>query len=280
MKPISCTSYLDDIVYTKIYTPECDGELKDTPPPSGLIYVQAYQIEKLFKLCEQTDNEYVVVSAFGDMGVDYMFSVPAHCGLKSHCKPDHNYVIRADTVGIYSFNNIPDNIKHWYCVNANVAHKKITPIPFGISPDFVDTIEDYYVPFDQKKDKIYVNWSDNTNERRRIKEEAKGHKDYVVVPDKYYGDHDRYFKELAQYKFVLCPSGNGFDSYRIWETLYVGSIPVVVPDVWCMHWMLQYVLFPYKFHEQLPNVDELLNTAFISTPEKLSILNILEEIQA
>jgi len=31
----------------------------------------------------------------------------------------------------------------------------------------------------------------------------------------------------AQAQFVLCPSGLGFDTYRLWETLLVGSIPVV-----------------------------------------------------
>ncbi len=28
-------------------------------------------------------------------------------------------------------------------------------------------------------------------------------------------------------KFVLCPSGFSFDSFRVWETLLLGSIPVV-----------------------------------------------------
>ena len=33
---------------------------------------------------------------------------------------------------------------------------------------------------------------------------------------------------LESAHFVLCPFGNGFDSHRIWETLYSGSIPVVM----------------------------------------------------
>jgi hypothetical protein len=33
--------------------------------------------------------------------------------------------------------------------------------------------------------------------------------------------------EAAQARFVLCPSGLGFDTYRLWETLLLGSIPVV-----------------------------------------------------
>lgn len=32
---------------------------------------------------------------------------------------------------------------------------------------------------------------------------------------------------LANHSLVLCPRGNGLDSHRAWETLYVGRIPVV-----------------------------------------------------
>ncbi len=33
--------------------------------------------------------------------------------------------------------------------------------------------------------------------------------------------------EIAQSKFVLCPSGLGYDTYRMWEVILMGSIPVV-----------------------------------------------------
>ena len=33
--------------------------------------------------------------------------------------------------------------------------------------------------------------------------------------------------EIALSKFVLCPSGLGMDTYRLWETLMLGSIPIV-----------------------------------------------------
>jgi hypothetical protein len=38
------------------------------------------------------------------------------------------------------------------------------------------------------------------------------------------GDH---YLQTVQSKFVLCPSGLGFDTYRLWETLILGSIPIV-----------------------------------------------------
>ena len=35
-----------------------------------------------------------------------------------------------------------------------------------------------------------------------------------------------YYAQLAEAKFVLCPSGMGYDTYRHWEVLLMGGIPV------------------------------------------------------
>ena len=35
----------------------------------------------------------------------------------------------------------------------------------------------------------------------------------------------------AKYKFIFCPWGNGFDTHRIWEALYCGSIPITKSHV-------------------------------------------------
>jgi len=36
-----------------------------------------------------------------------------------------------------------------------------------------------------------------------------------------------YYSEMSKSKFILCPSGLGWDSYRIWEALAMGVIPVI-----------------------------------------------------
>eukprot|EP00531_Pseudo-nitzschia_arenysensis_P009520 CAMPEP_0116148934 /NCGR_PEP_ID=MMETSP0329-20121206/18652_1 /TAXON_ID=697910 /ORGANISM="Pseudo-nitzschia arenysensis, Strain B593" /LENGTH=705 /DNA_ID=CAMNT_0003645161 /DNA_START=89 /DNA_END=2206 /DNA_ORIENTATION=- len=37
----------------------------------------------------------------------------------------------------------------------------------------------------------------------------------------------KFYNELSFSKFILCPSGMGWDSYRIWEALLMGAIPVI-----------------------------------------------------
>lgn len=37
----------------------------------------------------------------------------------------------------------------------------------------------------------------------------------------------QFYWEMSNSKFILCPSGMGWDSYRIWEALMMGTIPVI-----------------------------------------------------
>ena len=41
----------------------------------------------------------------------------------------------------------------------------------------------------------------------------------------------RYLTSILEHKFVLCPEGNGVDTHRLWETLYLGRIPIVTRSV-------------------------------------------------
>ena len=39
-----------------------------------------------------------------------------------------------------------------------------------------------------------------------------------------------YLKSLRQHDLVICPAGNGVDTHRIWETLYMGGTPAVLSN--------------------------------------------------
>ena len=39
-----------------------------------------------------------------------------------------------------------------------------------------------------------------------------------------------YFIELASHKYAICPRGNGLDTHRLWECLYLNTIPIVIKD--------------------------------------------------
>ena len=35
---------------------------------------------------------------------------------------------------------------------------------------------------------------------------------------------------MSKYKYILCPSGNGIDTHRMWEALYSNSIPIIFSE--------------------------------------------------
>jgi hypothetical protein len=40
-----------------------------------------------------------------------------------------------------------------------------------------------------------------------------------------------YYKKMATHKFVVAPRGNGWDTHRLWEALYLGCVPIVESSV-------------------------------------------------
>lgn len=39
-----------------------------------------------------------------------------------------------------------------------------------------------------------------------------------------------YLANLRRSSFVICPEGNGYDTHRLWETLYMGGFPIVTKN--------------------------------------------------
>jgi hypothetical protein len=49
----------------------------------------------------------------------------------------------------------------------------------------------------------------------------------AVVTPQHTATQTEYYRSILRSRFVLCPSGLGWDSYRIWETLVLGSVPII-----------------------------------------------------
>lgn len=52
-----------------------------------------------------------------------------------------------------------------------------------------------------------------------------------------------FLQDIRNHIFVLCPRGNGIDTHRLWETLYMGSIPIVKRDIAHAGWTDLPILF-------------------------------------
>ena len=107
------------------------------------------------------------------------------------------------------------NLVHKNLVHKNLNHKNLVYMNFNIST------------YPQERQHVYNLFSN---------------KDWVTTGttiNTLAGRTD-YLREIKAHNFVLCPRGNGVDTHRLWETLYMGSIPITKRDI------------AYKGFEDLP----------------------------
>jgi hypothetical protein len=131
----------------------------------------------------------------------------------------------------------------WFATNCTVNNPKIVQIPIGITNDCDDNpvhriFGNLYImqevmslPRVVRTDKkVYLNFSVNTYavERKPLMEMFMI-KDWVTVgiSEPTLSGRRRFLEEIRNHNFVLCPRGNGIDTHRLWETLYMESIPIV-----------------------------------------------------
>ena len=143
----------------------------------------------------------------------------------------------------YSINGeIAKKFKKIFCVNRNTNVENVFGIPLGITNDCADS-EQHRIYGDRniminvhnenitKTNLAYLNFNISTYpyERNYIYQKFKN-ENWVTT-----GNNDttldsriKFLRDIKSSKFVFCPRGNGIDTHRLWETLYMGSIPIVI----------------------------------------------------
>jgi len=132
------------------------------------------------------------------------------------------------------FNNYEQNCSHWFTVNKYYEHPKLTALPLGITNNVSESelhentqlIMDVMGQPKTDKNLVYMNFSIDTypSDRQSCYDTFKD-KPWVTVG--ILEGRRSFLQEIRNHTFVLCPRGNGLDTHRLWETLYMGSIPIV-----------------------------------------------------
>jgi hypothetical protein len=148
-------------------------------------------------------------------------------------------------------NKMPDNIHKWYAQNGLGNHPKLEIIPEGLQPSFgskggdvgyeiaivkeqlLNDLSDDIPP----KNLVYANFAVATNPRFRenIKnicinshfidwDETVNFSDYSLYNN--FESLNYFYKKILNYQSVVCPIGNGIDTHRVYETLYLNRIPI------------------------------------------------------
>ncbi len=127
------------------------------------------------------------------------------------------------------------NVRKIYAQNIDttINSDKITLLPIGMANSMWkhgDLLSLYKVISETyllKKDlSIYVNINPATYPYRKIVlEKIIKYGNLDVSTGKPYAE---YLAELSKHRFCLCLRGNGIDTHRFWESLYLGVIPVIL----------------------------------------------------
>jgi hypothetical protein len=170
-----------------------------------LVFCKTDQIPKLFEMLKDNPNKFVLVSH----------------------NSDHNI-----TPELYS--KKPKCIDTWFAQNVLVLADDLVPIPIGMERPGIAGSGDITVlekTFRSSTKNIihfaYLNVSPGTNPTERDKAvQVLSNKDWVKHETNRL-PFETYIRELHHSKFVIAPPGNGHDTHRLWEALYMDAIPVV-----------------------------------------------------
>ena len=131
----------------------------------------------------------------------------------------------------------PDNV-YWFTTNVAIRYKSVRSIPIGIENDIwlkdkkSIMMRKLKTP-KQYKSLVYCNHNIKTNPKKRQKpyDVLRGEKWATVHMGSNGQGFDNYIDNVYNHPFVVCPEGNGIDTHRIWECLYMNTIPIVVKNI-------------------------------------------------
>jgi len=156
---------------------------------------------------------------------------------------------------------IPDNVIKIYAQNVNVLNDKLVSIPAGLENDRwyphlrkKETIKNKINEVKKTKNLVYMNHNVLTNYDKRTKAyEAIKNKSWCTVQMMPNGcDFNNYVNNIYNHKFMICPEGHSIESHRLWETLYLKSIPIVERSVFTSF----YKDLPISYIDDWREIDE------------------------
>ena len=165
-------------------------------------------------------------------------------------------------------------MKFWLCQNKNILHPKLFSIPLGITnsdePNSkihkilgnTDHIFDVSKQPKIIKNLVYLNIQVGTYplERKTVVDLYKKCS-WVTYqnPVKSEEGHLNFLKQIYSHKFVFSPRGRGIDTHRLWEALYLRTIPIVKKCIG----MEDFYDLPILFVDSWDNItEEFLNQKY------------------
>lgn len=124
-----------------------------------------------------------------------------------------------------------DKISKWFCQNKHIEHPKLYSLPIGIAnsqwahgdQEMIKSIRNTHT---LKSNLVFKNFDKATNVLERSICDDITNKNGIPMSPRV--TNKEYLSNIACSMFVISPPGNGIDCHRIWECLYLRTIPVTL----------------------------------------------------
>lgn len=199
-----------------------------------IIFSKTDYILQAFNDIKNLNNDVVLITGNSDYCIFYK---------------NDSFVIKdlsENVLAVFKKEKIPYNLKYWFTVNNCTNIDFIKSLPMGIENDFHCKLIGHGHGWEHAKEKkeillknfsnknfhlidknIYFNTSINTNYKIRhsMKEFCLNNNIYVETEQLSFIN---FFQKSQQFRAILCPLGNGFDTHRFYETLLMNRVPIII----------------------------------------------------
>lgn len=164
--------------------------------------------------------------------------------------------------------------------NMDCNNEKVFPLPIGFansqwSHGNSKIYQEIYEKNIEKTKEIYFNFDKGTNKQKRNK-----CYDEIIKKGINWNRNLRfkdYLIELKRHKYAICPEGNGIDTHRFWECLYMNTIPICLKNKTTEYYKKYFPIILLNNWEELDK--NKLNFSIVKQ-EYLDIIYIEENLQS
>lgn len=174
-----------------------------------------------------------------------------------------------------AFENIPEDT-NMYCHSVIKGNPQIHMIPIGRDPKGKFILDQFEFKSNEKSTLCYYNCSIppmSIHWYGRIRSyiyDGLLNLNFVKIEHVDLNQHRildanafiNYYTNIAKSKFMICPRGCGLDTYRLWDCLYLGCIPIVVKYDGYQDFSDLPILFIEKWEDYLSLTQEYLETKY------------------
>jgi len=166
----------------------------------------------------------------------------------------------------------------WLGMNVHSIHPKLQAVPIGMANEVwphgnKQTMMKVIEENNNKTNLIYCNFDPQTNPEQRYSTIEKLRQLPFIDFDFHKHDYESYLRKVSTYKYIISPPGNSIDCHRIWESIYLKTIPICLKSIPLHYFKNEPILFLDSW-EQLTY--ELINGRYDSLQQRPTVLSNLQ----